>query len=59
MYDFEDYKALLKQAGLLYQMHEAGRSDPFNVFSVLRKESDEVGPPLPISGRAAQPPEVA
>lgn len=42
MNDWKDHKALLKQAGLLYQMHEAGRSDPFNVFSVLRKESDEV-----------------
>ncbi len=37
-----DYKALLKQAGLLYLMYEAGRPDPFNVFSVLRRESDEV-----------------
>ena len=41
MNDLKDHKALLKQAGLLYQMHEAGRSDPFNVFSVLHKTSDE------------------
>ena len=41
MNDWKDHKALLKQASLLYQMHEAGRSDPFNVFSVLHKTSDE------------------
>ena len=42
MNDLKDYKTLLKQADQWYQMYEAGRSDPFNVFSVLRKESDEV-----------------
>ena len=31
MNDLKDHKTLLKQAGLLYQMHEAGRPDPFNV----------------------------
>ena len=33
---------LLKEAARLYEKHEAGRPEPFNVFSVLRSESDEV-----------------
>lgn len=33
---------LLKQAAFLYEKHEAGRPQPFNVFSVLRSASDEV-----------------
>ena len=37
-----DYRLLLTNAGRLYERHEAGRSAPFNVFSVLRTESDEV-----------------
>ena len=37
-----NYQLLLKEAALLYERHEAGRRDPFNVFSVLRTEHDEV-----------------
>lgn len=37
-----DYQSLLVQVALLYERHEAGRRKPFNVFSVLRRESDEV-----------------
>ena len=38
-----DHRLLLKEAALLYEMHEARRPRPsFNVFSVLRTESDEV-----------------
>ena len=33
---------LLKEAARLYEKHEAGRPEPFNVFSVLHSESDEV-----------------
>lgn len=33
---------LLKEAEVLYGRHQAGRRDPFNVFTVLRKSSDEV-----------------
>ena len=36
------HRSLLKEAGRLYEKHEAGREEPFNVFSVLRNESDEV-----------------
>lgn len=35
-------EALLKDAALLYERHEAGRGTPFNVFTVLRSGSDEV-----------------
>ena len=38
----EACQRLLEKAGRLYERHEAGRPEPFNVFSVLRKESDEV-----------------
>ena len=38
----KDYRLLLTEAGRLYERHEAGRPAPFNVFSVLRTESDEV-----------------
>lgn len=38
----ENYKSLLEQADLIYEKHEAGRKEPFNVFTVLRKASDEV-----------------
>ena len=38
----EACRRLLEKAGRLYERHEAGRPDPFNVFSVLRKETDEV-----------------
>ena len=40
--DIRDYRMLLTEAGRLYEKHEAGRPEPFNVFSVLRKETDEV-----------------
>lgn len=38
----KNYQLLLKQATLIYEKHEAGRKEPFNVFTVLRKASDEV-----------------
>ena len=37
-----NYPLLLEKAARLYERHEAGRQDTFNVFSVLRSESDEV-----------------
>ena len=37
-----NYQLLLEQAARLYDKHEAGRPQPFNVFSVLHSESDEV-----------------
>ena len=38
----DNYRLLLKQAARIYKMHEAGHKEPFNIFTVLRKESDEV-----------------
>ncbi len=38
----DKYRLLLEKAARLYEKHEAGRPEPFNVFSVLRKETDEV-----------------
>ena len=38
----EAHRKLLADAARLYERHEAGRPDSFNVFSVLRSESDEV-----------------
>lgn len=38
----EDAAGLLKKAEVLYERHQAGRRDPFNVFTVLRSSSDEV-----------------
>lgn len=38
----DNYRLLLKQAALIYEKYEAGRKEPFNVFTVLRKASDEV-----------------
>ncbi len=38
----DNYCLLLKQAARIYKMHEAGRKEPFNIFTVLRKASDEV-----------------
>ena len=35
-------RELLSQAKLSYVRHEEGRREPFNVFTVLRSESDEV-----------------
>ena len=40
--DYRDYKLLLANAAGLYEKHEAGRPAPFNVFSTLYKETDEV-----------------
>ena len=37
-----NYQLLLEKAARLYERYEAGRQDPFNVFSVLRTEHDEV-----------------
>ena len=36
------YRLLLAEAARFYEKHEAGRQDPFNIFSVLRSSSDEV-----------------
>lgn len=38
----DEYQLLLKLAARIYKMHEAGHKEPFNIFTVLRKESDEV-----------------
>ena len=38
----EDAARLLKEAEVLYERHQAGRRDPFNVFTALRSPSDEV-----------------
>lgn len=38
----EKYRVLLGEAARLYERHEAGRPEPFNVFSVLRSDADEV-----------------
>lgn len=35
------YEALLRKVDVLYGRYEAGRREPFNLFSVLRKPSDE------------------
>ena len=37
-----NYQLLLEQAARLYDKYEAGRPKPFNIFPVLRSESDEV-----------------
>lgn len=38
----DNYRSLLKQARLIYEKYEVGRKEPFNIFTVLRKASDEV-----------------
>ena len=38
----DSYRRLLKRAARLYEMYEAGRPEPFNIFSVLDIERDEV-----------------
>lgn len=38
----DKYQLLLERTDRLYERHEAGRREPFNVFSVLRSTSDEV-----------------
>ena len=42
MSDNYRYRWLLSEAARLYERHEAVRRDPFNVFSVLHTEYDEV-----------------
>ena len=37
-----DNQLLLERVARLYERHESGRREPFNVFSALRSESDEV-----------------
>lgn len=39
--DRSAYEPLLRKAEVLYERYEAGRKEPFNLFSVLRKASDE------------------
>ena len=36
------FRLLLEKAARLHDRYEAGRREPFNVFSVLRSEHDEV-----------------
>ena len=38
----DTFRLLLEKAARVYDRHEAGRREPFNVFSVLRSEHDEV-----------------
>ena len=38
----DKHRLLLLEAARLYEKHEAGRREPFNVFSALRTEHDEV-----------------
>lgn len=38
----DNYRLLLERVARLYERHETGRRPPFNIFSVLRSESDEV-----------------
>lgn len=39
--DRSEYEPLLHEVALLYERYEAHRKEPFNLFSVLRKSSDE------------------
>lgn len=39
---YHNYQLLLAKAARLYEKHGVGRPEPFNVFSVLYKETDEV-----------------
>ena len=38
----DNYRSLLKIAALIYDKHGVGHKEPFNIFTVLRKEDDEV-----------------
>lgn len=38
----DNYRSLLKDAALIYEKHGIGHKEPFNIFTVLRKASDEV-----------------
>ena len=40
--NYHNYQLLLAKAARLYEKHGIGRPEPFNVFSVLDKETDEV-----------------
>lgn len=40
--NYHNYQLLLAKAALLYEKHGVGRPEPFNVFSVLHKETNEV-----------------
>lgn len=40
--EIDEYRMLLLKASQLYERHEAGRREPFNVFTVLRTAHDEV-----------------
>ena len=40
--NYHNYQLLLARAAQLYEKHGVGRPEPFNVFSVLHKETDEV-----------------
>ena len=40
--NYHNYQLLLTKAAQLYEKHGVGRPEPFNVFSVLHKETDEV-----------------
>ena len=40
--NFHNYQLLLAKAARLYEKHGVGRPEPFNVFSVLYKETNEV-----------------
>ena len=40
--NYHNYQLLLAKAARLYEKYDAGYPDPFNVFSVLHKETDEV-----------------
>ena len=41
-YPINDYQLLLAEAAQFYEKYEIGHPEPFNIFSVLRTESDEV-----------------
>ena len=41
-YQINDYELLLARAAQFYEKYEIGHPEPFNIFSVLRTESDEV-----------------
>lgn len=38
----DKYRVLLSETARFHEKHDAGRTEPFNVFTVLRSESDEV-----------------
>ena len=41
-YQISDYELLLARAAQFYEKYEIGHPEPFNIFSVLYKDSDEV-----------------